>query len=112
MSKRVRERLARMLEELDPVAAQVLRHHEGEPVPFCLLRPGRLISTPADLRLPTDAPALPCAAVERRIPRRVVRRVDDAHDLRRDPAHHNLEPLAQGHLRCRASLASAAHGDE
>src|SRR5512144_94730 len=57
-------------------------------------------------------PALPCAAVERGIPRCVVRRVDDIRDLRRDPAHHHLEPLAQGHLRCRASLAPAAHGDE
>ena len=43
-------------------------------------------------------PALPCAAVERRIPRCVVRRVDDIRDLRRDPAQHHLEPLAQGHL--------------
>ena len=42
--------------------------------------------------------ALPCAAVERRIPRCVVRRVDDIRDLRRDPAQHHLEPLAQGHL--------------
>ena len=43
-------------------------------------------------------PALPCAAVERRIPRCVVRRVDDIRDLRCDPAQHHLEPLAQGHL--------------
>ena len=44
--------------------------------------------------------------------RRVIGRVDDIHDLRRDTAHHGLEPLAQGHLRCRTSLAPAAHGDD
>jgi len=53
-----------------------------------------------------------CALVEGFLAGRVICRIDDIHDLRRDPAHHDLEPLSQGHLRSRAALASAAHGDE
>ena len=41
---------------------------------------------------------LRCALVEWLLPHRVVRRVDDVHDLRCDPAHHNLDPLSQSHL--------------
>ena len=52
------------------------------------------------------------SAVEGSIPRSVVRRVNDVLDLRRDPTHHDLEPLAQGHVGCRTPLAPTTHGDE
>src|SRR5207253_8233068 len=55
---------------------------------------------------------LPCVLVERLRTRRVVCRVDDVHDFRCDPAHHELEPVLQGHLRRSAPLTSAAHCDE
>src|SRR5450631_4256066 len=55
---------------------------------------------------------LPVAPVEGLFSRRMVRCVDDVDDLRCDPAHHDLDPLAQRHLRGRASLASATHGDK
>ena len=42
----------------------------------------------------------------------MVRRIHDFHDFRGDPFHHDFESLSQGHLRGRASLAAAAHGDE
>ncbi len=49
--------------------------------------------------------------VERLLAHRVIRRVDDLLDLRRDASHHGLEPLSQRNLRNCASLAPAAHGD-
>ena len=44
--------------------------------------------------------------------RTVIRSVDDVDDLRCNLAHHDLEALTQSHLRRRAPLTSAAHGDE
>src|SRR5713101_8567616 len=61
---------------------------------------------------PSNPPVLPCPLVEWLLPRRVVRCVDDVHDLWSDPPHHDLEPVSQSHLRGRASLAPATHGDK
>src|ERR1035441_7574510 len=48
------------------------------------------------------------AFVERLRPRCVIRRIDDFHDFRSDPFHHDFESLPQRRLRGRASLAAAA----
>ena len=42
----------------------------------------------------------------------MIGRVDDVHDLRCNPVHHELEPVLQGHLRRGAPLTSAAHRDQ
>ena len=50
--------------------------------------------------------------VERLLPRCMVRRIHDFQDFWGDPFHHDFEALPQGHLRRRAALTAAAHGDE
>ena len=52
------------------------------------------------------------ALVEGFFASRVVRRVHDVDNLRCHPAHHDLEPLSQGHGRGSATLAASAHHNE